>query len=314
MTQAAALPVRALLDAARAAMPAAASGWPLAMAMLSPQGQIVAQEQPSPLYAGVLEGVASAMLAGRARPAFQAGQLHLSNDPYAGGLGLDVVVMLAPVPGGAGFAGAALRVADIGAMRPDIFAFGRQILHQGVRLEALEIVLEEGRFPDTLRMFLEANTRAAAVTVPALEAVAGVLARARAAAMPASIADPGLPAAQGHGAAAHDCGARIELDLRSDGNLVTVAVEPAPMDPDGLNAPLQATRAGILTALGEAASAPSWAIARRARIDVPPGSRFNATYPSAVNLAAEGAWLAYRATMDALGRRPTLAERDFAAG
>lgn len=317
MTLAQEAAVNGIMEDARATMPFEASDWPLAIALLSPLGHIIAQKDPSFLYCTVIESVVRARLASPAPPQWRIGTLHLSNDPYAGGLGLDVVVMLAPVIAGAGlagFAGAALRVADIGAMRDDIFAFGRQIMHEGVRLAALDLSLDGIRLPETLRMFLEVNTRVPAVTVPALEAVAAVLRRVSASDLPHRAAEIRPPTfAPCRGGAIHRCGARLSLEITCVAGRIRVAVDPAEMDSGGLNGPLQATRAGILAGLGEASAVAPWQIGDLADIDVPVGSRFNPAYPSAVNLAAEGAWLAYRATLDALGRQPALSERDFAS-
>ncbi|WP_342641354.1 hydantoinase B/oxoprolinase family protein [Rhodoligotrophos ferricapiens] len=305
--------------------PKPAATWPLCMGLVSAEGNVLAQHEDLPIFASVLEGVARAAVARFGKSDWADGELYLSNDPYLGGLDLGTIVMLAPIfvqDRLAALAGGALRLDDIGAMRDDIFTFGREIMHQGVRLSGLRFPLEKGHVPEMLENYLAANIRNPELAIPALNALAAAVAgiridgveaiaqRSRDTAHAAEAAARTLALAE-LGEARDPSGETLQLKFACIGNQIRVSADYTPIDREGRNASLAAVRAGILVALAEAVDIRPWALSECVNLEVPEKSRFNATYPAAVQGVAWAAFLSYQATVHALGRVATLDRRQF---
>ncbi|MGF7162972.1 N-methylhydantoinase B/oxoprolinase/acetone carboxylase alpha subunit [Rhodoligotrophos appendicifer] len=309
-----------------AASPAATQAWPACFAILDSGGQSLAQQQDLPIFSTMLDAVARTALLRDPGDTWRDGQLYLSNDPYLGGVGLATIAMVAPVfvQGRLlAFAGGALRLSDIGAMRKDIFTFGREIMHEGVRLSGLRVDLERGQLPEMLQHYLAANVRDPRLILPALNRLAATLVETTLDTDPAALE---RRSREMHDAAAsalakltlaptgraqEGTDAGLELQFEKTDCQIRVTGNAVPMDPDGRNAPLSAIRAGVVSALAEAAGECPSVLNASVVLDIPARSRFNIAYPAAAAGAGWGAFLSYQATAQALDRTPALDPTQF---
>ncbi|MGE0802532.1 MAG: hydantoinase B/oxoprolinase family protein, partial [Lautropia sp.] len=238
--------------------------------------------------------------------------LFICNSPFLGGVTLDVVTMLVPVPaadGTAGLAGLAVRYADFGAMARGAFALRRETRHEGFCLPLLRLEFEREPLPEILTAMIGGNVRRPDQAVRGLEAQALAVRRAAGelAASEVPLADravarmadaiAGFPPGRFPGRAAlapadRETSAHVIAEVEVAGGRVRVRL--AVTDPDALgddcHSSLAATRAGVVSALAAASGMPAWALSAVTDVETGGDRRLDAAYPDAV---AGGAILSF---------------------
>lgn len=285
-----------ILESFRTRCPQPSARWPAAAAILSPDLTILDQIEDHPVLAAVIGDTAKAALGQTDWQGPLKNTVLISNDPYLGGLDLSYVTVLAPVADAAVikcFVGLCVHYSNFGQMKDDIFTHSREIMHEGVRLSALTVAVEDGNLPDVLAAYLGANVRCPEVTLGTLHAqiltamstpgdldVASLRAvaeanRAEAVRLVATLSLEGETTfAFGDGSVAASL-TKLDTEL-----LLSIAA--APSATDGSNATLAAVRAGLWTGVAEATELPAWAFASAVEARIESGSRYNAVYPVAV--------------------------------
>ncbi|MEJ0069046.1 MAG: hydantoinase B/oxoprolinase family protein [Pseudomonadota bacterium] len=237
-------------------------------AFVGSDGTPVAVATSAPLLVDLPRATAHALIERHPPAGWAAAELFLNNDPFAGGVRLDLVAALAPVLVAGrpvGLALAASRVPDVGAMAETAFAYRREVRHEGFRLRLVRAGAAD--FPPTLAAMLSANVRQPEAVLMVLRRIAEL---ARSLAVAASVdwsseapvrgAEgllAGLPAAvQGVATVKDPAGSvAIECRLERAGNAVRIALASRGVGP-ARALPMAAIRSAVLTALGDAIGCP----------------------------------------------------------
>lgn len=278
-------------------------------------GRVLAMACRSPLLADVPSSVARRLRERYPPAGWSRDDVFITNDPYEGGVRLDVVSVFIPVfvkGEASALAGVGWRHADIGAMAESAFTYRREIRHEGFRLSLLRVKGEE--LPQLLSAMLLANVRLPEATLATLRAQ---LRAARAVA--AEAADAGTIEARsstrdhflrnsgqrsGRGSAPlhrADGSGRISAELVFDGGRIRIALSAdAAHAAADASAPLAATRAAVLTALEDVTGLPAWQLGDVVDLDLGGNALLHARYPGAVHRGGATAFAAYAAVLNAL--------------